>query len=112
MVSKALSRSASAKIAEVTAMFQGVLEFSRRGSGKVIFEGDCINVINLLSGGQNNQADISTVIHDIFRSSATLDCLFGFVPRDSNRTAHVLVCHALVNGASNKWDVYILEWLN
>lgn len=54
---------------------------SRHDSGKVIFEGNCLSVINLLSVYQNNPADISTFIHDIFHSSATLDCSFGFVPR-------------------------------
>lgn len=101
-VSKALPRSSSTEIAQAIAMFQGVLEFSRRDLGRVIFERDCLGVINLLSSGHNNQANISNVIRDIFHSSVILDYSFDFVPRNSNRAAHVLTCRALVNGANNR----------
>lgn len=68
-------------------------------------------MINLSSGGQNNHADISIVIYDIFHSFTTLKYSFGFAPRDNNSAAHVLACRALFNGASNRWDGHIPYWL-
>lgn len=90
----------SVPVAETVAILEGLSLAMGVSGAKIVVEGDCKGVIDLINSGEFCLNEFGLVLSDISSLAFNLDVVFSFVPRICNRVAHGLARHAFVNSIS------------